>query len=477
MLLRGFHNEWAEPQENSEDVRVGHYQKVANEVRRALTDGAALARASIAEIRLLRSKRSGHPDNAAKGCAYIIDQLKHPAEAQLLRQVYGDAFYLVGGHACWSKRVEDFSKMIAESHNKPGQDRKYQGEATELIDTDDEGQDDLAQNMRATYPQADVFVDLNPDNAAHAVSRFIDLIFGHPFHTPNPEEYAMYLASAVSLRSSDRNRQVGAVIAKTEFESSVGLKADVLAVGINEVPRGGGYSYCEDCSPDPRDQALELDNDDRAKKIKIGILAEIIDNVNKQKWLRDEENVAVPENWLIALSKTQFINIGEFSRPVHAEMAAIIDAARRGVCIDNCSLYVTTFPCHNCAKHIVAAGIRQVIYLEPYPKSRAESLYREELICDSRDGAVQKGKVVFCAYSGIAPRQYAKLFSMSRRGGRQGVDLKDFSAPSKKIHLRPSYVGDYLWLGYVQAERDALIGLQNTGYHWDENVICPKMAR
>src|SRR5207244_10920558 len=45
------------------------------------------------------------------------------------------------------------------------------------------------------------------------VRRFLDLFFGHPFRTPSPEEYAMYQASAVALRSSDSGRQVGAIIA------------------------------------------------------------------------------------------------------------------------------------------------------------------------------------------------------------------------------------------------------------------------
>ena len=42
-------------------------------------------------------------------------------------------------------------------------------------------------------------------------------------------------------------------------------------------------------------------------------------------------------------------------------------------------MYVTTFPCHNCAKHIIAAGLERVVYLEPYPKSRAKTLYDEDI--------------------------------------------------------------------------------------------------
>lgn len=59
----------------------------------------------------------------------------------------------------------------------------------------------------------------------------------------------------------------------------------------------------------------------------------------------------------------------------HAEMAALMSCARSGGSPVDGTLYCTTFRCHNCAKHIVAAGIRSVVYVEPYPKSKAKDLY------------------------------------------------------------------------------------------------------
>jgi deoxycytidylate deaminase len=53
----------------------------------------------------------------------------------------------------------------------------------------------------------------------------------------------------------------------------------------------------------------------------------------------------------------------EYGRIIHAEMSAICDAARLGRSIKNAVLFTTTFPCHMCAKHIVAAGITKVVFL------------------------------------------------------------------------------------------------------------------
>lgn len=473
-LLRGF-PEWTDLKIVSAYDRVLHLQNVANEVRIDLKDGAALARSAIIEIRRERAKRcNGNPDGPLDAHAFILEQLKHPAEAELLRKVYGDSFYLIGGHACHEGRIKDFARLIAKSLLEPGQENAHVSEASNLILRDDSSDSAFGQNMRDTYPQADVFVDLNPEHGERELARFVDLIFGHPFHTPSPEEYSMYLASAVALRSSDRNRQVGAAIVDISYDDHPFRvrNADVRSVGMNEVPRAEGGFYWDKSTPDHRDQNLA---EDRAVEIKVSILKELIGSIRRNGWLAAESESSddgqLAQDWLQSLAGSHFMNIGEFSRPVHAELSAIIDAARRGVGIDKCSIFVTTYPCHNCAKHIIAAGLTRVFYLEPYPKSRAGTLYGEELEMDAPNPQHREGKVVFIAYSGVAPRQYGKLFSMMKRGSKSGLDRRRWNEQKKT--LRPLYVPEHLQAASVLAERDALSGFQQSGYRWDPNSVCP----
>jgi cytidine deaminase len=81
-------------------------------------------------------------------------------------------------------------------------------------------------------------------------------------------------------------------------------------------------------------------------------------------------------------------------------------------------MYVTTFPCHLCARHIVAAGISNVIYIEPYAKSLAAELYPDSICVD---GEGKKGKQVpFAPFVGISPRQYMDLFANDRRKNADG---------------------------------------------------------
>ncbi|MBN1607238.1 MAG: hypothetical protein JW940_11440 [Polyangiaceae bacterium] len=113
------------------------------------------------------------------------------------------------------------------------------------------------------------------------------------------------------------------------------------------------------------------------------------------------------------------MNLTEYGRAVHAEMAALLCCARVGVSPAGGALYCTTFPCHNCTKHIVAAGLRQVFYVEPYPKSLAEELHGDAVVVTTGEASEPtSGKVVFRPSTGAGPRRFMDLFSMTVSTGR-----------------------------------------------------------
>ena len=51
---------------------------------------------------------------------------------------------------------------------------------------------------------------------------------------------------------------------------------------------------------------------------------------------------------------------------VHAEANALSYAARKGISVNNATLYVTLSPCYECSKIIIQSGIKTVIYDEEY---------------------------------------------------------------------------------------------------------------
>lgn len=56
----------------------------------------------------------------------------------------------------------------------------------------------------------------------------------------------------------------------------------------------------------------------------------------------------------------------EISSAIHAEIGVIAEAARRGIAMDGCDLYVTTFPCPPCAYACASSGIRRLYYADGY---------------------------------------------------------------------------------------------------------------
>lgn len=61
----------------------------------------------------------------------------------------------------------------------------------------------------------------------------------------------------------------------------------------------------------------------------------------------------------------------------HAEQNAIIQAAKYGANIDGATLYCTHQPCVICAKMIINAGIKRVVYKEGYPDEFSIRLFEE----------------------------------------------------------------------------------------------------
>ena len=67
----------------------------------------------------------------------------------------------------------------------------------------------------------------------------------------------------------------------------------------------------------------------------------------------------------------------EVCRAICAEQLAISEAARNGVSTDGSVAYITTFPCHICAKLLVSSGVNEIVYDNDYPDELSK-LFLEE---------------------------------------------------------------------------------------------------
>lgn len=243
-------------------------------------------------------------------------------------------------------RVDNLSTKFAHGDNP----NAYRADAEQIVQTDaDERDEHHGQQVSGIFHDADVIInsDLGSDSVDEQVIRFCDLIFGSNKISPTKEEYGMFAAKAAALRTTDLSRQVGAAI----FSSG----GEIIAMGSNEVPKAGGGTYWnENPIIDDRDFRRGHDSNDKRKK---EILTELFDLAEIPNASEIIESVAIKDS--------QFMDALEYGRIIHAEMSSICDAARLGRSIHGSTLFSTTFPCHMCAKHIVASGIGKVVFLEP----------------------------------------------------------------------------------------------------------------
>ena len=393
----------------NEDERIDRHMDAGNKLRRDLGRGDALAGLAVAYIASLRKERSPQGESLER-VAFVLSSLKNPSEVRALRNVYGPRFVLVSAHAPRARRREKLMRDIARSRGAMHRADQFQERSEGLMERDErEEADVLGQNVRDSFTLADVFVEAEPrEELDKYLRRFVQLFFGDPFQTPTKAEYAMFQAQAAALRSADLSRQVGAVVATPE--------GDIVAVGTNEVPKAFGGQYWADDGSDERDFKRGFDSNETTKR---EALEEAFDRLASDGTI---EGVGTLDDFVGAVQGTRLASITEFGRPVHAEMAALLDAARRGVSVAGNVLFTTTFPCHNCAKHIVAAGIRKVIYREPYAKSLAAKLHPDAIVVDP--ALPEPERVGFQPFVGLAPPRYFDLFTKLKREEPDGQAVR-----------------------------------------------------
>jgi dCMP deaminase len=138
---------------------------------------------------------------------------------------------------------------------------------------------------------------------------------------PDNDTYFIRMAELVATRSTCLRRQVGAVVVKEKR---------VLSTGYNGAPKG--LKHCEE----------------------VGCI-------------REQYHIE---------SGTRH----ELCRGVHAEQNAVIQAAYFGVSIKDATMYTTDFPCVMCAKIIINAGIREIVFKDEYVDPLSKEILDESKI-------------------------------------------------------------------------------------------------
>ncbi len=330
-----------------------------------------------------------------------------------LRQIYGSGFFLLGAY------VEPDKRKHVLVHGDGGMSDE---QADRLMKRDEAEGPSHGQRTRDTFHLSDFFVHLMDrdedeiQKTQATLERFLDIIFADPYRTPLFDEYAMFMAFAAATRSADLSRQIGAVIARDD---------EILATGANDCPRAEGGTYWPYLDEKNHVVDVECGRDfklgyDTNHANKADIIEKAIQEM-KQVWKEKGNDDLSLKDWQLfkeALESSPIDDITEYGRVVHAEMDALLTCARNNISCRGATLYTTTYPCHNCAKHLIAAGIKRVVYVEPYPKSKALEFHSDSAVAGFDSARSEEdNRVVFEPFVGVGPRRFFDLFSMKQGSG------------------------------------------------------------
>lgn len=403
--------------------KITSYIEFGNFLRQQLGNDI-LAVLSMGEIARIRNNKKKN----GRSRAYIIDQIKSEDELELLREVYGVNFFQVSVYSARDVRVDNLSRHAAHDR-RSGDKNSFRHEAETLVTRDEGEKFKYGQKVGKIFQLADVVINadrVEPKRDIQSqVERFTEVLFGSNRHSPSRMEYGMYLAYSAALRSLDLSRQVGAAVFRKTGE--------IAALGTNEVPKATGGTYWAESEYDAREHTRGGDSNDIRKTELLNEILEIV--LGENYHLSDVDSSR--------LAESQFMDALEYGRIVHAEMCALTDAARLGISVAGGTLYCTTFPCHMCAKHVVASGIESVVFLEPYPKSLTADLHSDSVRIQgtSRGTYDNFPSVSFVHFFGITPRRYRELFARTKRKSAGKFEPYQRSEPMPVIStVLPGYL-------------------------------------
>lgn len=370
---------------------------------------------------------------------FIINSLKHPAEYRQLQKTYENAFYLLGIFSPYEDRYKSLQK---EFHKKDCD------KIDTLINRDTAEDMQNGQKVEDVFVHADYFIRTSSEatDVTEKINYFLTLLFDYGVNTPTLDERAMYQATSAGANSACLSRQVGACITDAD--------GNILSIGWNDVPSFGGGVYQRGKSEDERC----YNTGGCANTLRKEKIVNTITSILLKENIIDENRV---EDTAKILKKNGFKDLIEFARSIHAEMHAIIvgsqNTARKMI---GGKLYCTTYPCHNCARHIVLAGIKEVYYIEPYRKSLCMELHKDAMT----EKESETNKVRILMYEGVAPKSFMKFYQLIKDDRkekiRNGEDKKKLS-PKHRISLRALHEKEAITVKYIESKEKNRKELEN----------------
>jgi deoxycytidylate deaminase len=234
----------------------------------------------------------------------------------------------------------------------------------------------VSQNLKDCIQKSDIFV-ANPGVQAKFASsvgmmntqlvRYVALALRPGLITPTRDERCMQIAFVAKLNSGCISRQVGAVVADQGYS--------IHALGWNDTPKGQTPCLLRDIGDllggDGGDAFSEFEKNDPKLR------SHLESKFKNREVITKIEGQACPFCFKDAYNAVMKDKNQVHTRSLHAEENAFLQAAKRGSAgIGGGVLYTTASPCELCSKKAYQLGIKEIVYVDPYPGISATHVLR-----------------------------------------------------------------------------------------------------
>lgn len=225
----------------------------------------------------------------------------------------------------------------------------------------------VSQNLKDCIQKADIFV-ANPGRPGELASnvrfmnaqlvRYIVLALRPGLITPTRDERCMQVAFVAKLNSGCISRQVGAVVADADHS--------LCSLGWNDTPKGQMTCLLRDVSSIFSGTDSEYFSDFEKSDTKLRSVLE--KRFKTRGYLKSAHGLRCPFCFKDAYNAATGRDNQVHTRSLHAEENAFLQLAKRGGAgIAGGVLFTTASPCELCSKKAFQLGIREIVYVDPYP--------------------------------------------------------------------------------------------------------------
>ena len=288
----------------------------------------------------------------------VIDAIRNPYEAKYLKEKYS-AFYLVSINAPNENRKQYLQKVHKFTVDEIDELERRESGKTVINDSDF-----ISQNVKKCIEMSDIHL-FNPKNEPDnnnvlkaQVAWYFALMLHPGLVTPTALERVMQIAYAAKSNSGCISRQVGAVVTDSNFS--------VKAIGWNDVAKGQvpcnlrSLDGLENNFDEVTYSIYERTNDEfrAAARVEFNKVSDkgSLKGKNLSYCFKDIKN------------SLDFKGNQVHTRSLHAEENAFLQLAKYGGSgIENGKLFTTASPCELCAKKAYQLGIKNIVFIDPYP--------------------------------------------------------------------------------------------------------------